>query len=61
MTVTIKAEVTSIEANRVTLHINAYDEVGIVGTAKHVRILVNRDNFVEKIDARCRGIENLDR
>jgi predicted thioesterase len=61
MTVTVKAEVRSIEANRVTLHIDAYDEVGIVGTAKHVRILVNRNNFVEKIDVRCRGIENLDR
>jgi len=61
MTVTVNAEVRSIEANRVTLHIDAYDEVGIVGTAKHVRILVNRNNFVEKIDARCRGIENLDR
>jgi len=61
MTVTIKAVVRTIEGNRVTLDISAYDEVGIVGSAKHVRILVNRETFTEKIETRCRAVENLDR
>ena len=61
MTVTVDAIVETVDSNRVTLNIHAYDEIGPVGTAKHVRIIVKRKTFLETVDKRCRSIENLDR
>ena len=61
MTVTVDAIVESVEKNKVSLSIHAYDEIGPVGTGKHVRIIVNRDTFIEKVESRCRSMENLDR
>lgn len=61
MTVTVDAVVESIDENKVTLNIHAYDEIGPVGTGRHVRIIVNKETFLEKVNSRCRSIENLDR
>lgn len=61
MTVTVDAVVESIDGNKVSLSIHAYDEIGPVGTAKHVRIIVKRETFIERVNSRCRSIENLDR
>jgi len=61
MTVTVDAIVESVEKNKVSLSIHAYDEIGPVGTGKHVRIIVKRDTFIEKVESRCRSMENLDR
>lgn len=53
-TVTAQATLTETEGRRLTFRITASDEAGEVGTADHVRFLVESAPFMEKADQRYR-------
>jgi len=58
MRVEATAEVTQVEGNRIDFHIEAHDEVDLIGKAVHRRIIVNVARFdkrVQKKAARPRG------
>ncbi len=53
-TVTAKAVLVETEGRKLTFRITASDEAGEVGTADHVRFLVESSPFMEKADQRYR-------
>lgn len=61
MTVTVTAKVIEVKDTKVVLEINALDELGLVGTARHVRYIVQYDTFIKKAKERCKAVENQDR
>ncbi len=61
MTVTVTAKVKSVENNKVNLDITAFDELGLIGTGRHVRFIVKYDKIMEKATSRCTVMETLDR
>lgn len=46
--VTIKAELKSIEDNKLMFEVEAYDEVELIGKGTHERYIVNIDKFINK-------------
>ncbi len=51
-TVTATATLTETEGRKLTFHIEAHDEAGEVGTADHVRFLVEEEPFMGKAEKR---------
>ncbi len=51
-TVVARATLTETEGRKLTFHITAIDEAGEVGSADHVRFLVESDPFMEKAGKR---------
>lgn len=47
--ITITAEIVEKNQRKVDFELSAYDENKLVGTANHQRVIVNRLNFMEKI------------
>jgi predicted thioesterase len=52
MRVRARAELTSIEGRKLSFHIQAWDEVELVGEACHVRFLVKEEAFMTKVNAK---------
>ena len=48
MTVTVKAEISEIDNNRINFTIMAYDELGIIGKGIHERYIVNHSLLKQK-------------
>lgn len=61
MTVTVTAKITEVENTKLTFEISAVDELGTIGSGRHIRYIVNRDSLFRKTEERCKNIENLDR
>lgn len=55
MKVTTRAEVTGVEGRRITLNVEAYDEVEMIGRGTHVRALVRAERFADKIRKKTEG------
>lgn len=49
-TVIATAEITSIDKNMVTLHIEARDEVDLVSSGTHVRAVIDMDRFLKRVN-----------
>jgi len=52
MTVTCESRLTGVDGRRLTFAIRAYDEKGEVGSAAHVRAIVDAARFQAKADAK---------
>jgi len=57
MTVTVSAKLVEIDYNRLVFELEAYDELGLIGSGLHERYIVNYDTFMEKTKSRCRPLE----
>lgn len=58
MTVTIEAILSNIEGDKLVFEINAYDEVGRIGTGKHERCIVNYGSLMNKVNESCSMIQS---
>lgn len=54
MKVRFEAELTAISENRkgLTFNVKAYDEVGLIGEGTHGRVVINKEKFEAKTDAK---------
>jgi len=51
-----KAELIEIQGNKLTFHIQAWDEVEQIGDASHIRYLIEGDVFMEKVKAKANKV-----
>lgn len=56
---TMKAKVVRIENFHVFLEIEAYDEIGQIGSGTHERIVVNKDNMLKRAAERAEGLIHI--
>jgi predicted thioesterase len=50
--VRLRAEVSAVEGRRVTLQLQAWDGLELVGEGVHQRAVVDRDGFIQKLHAK---------
>ena len=60
MSVSIQATVTEVRGNRVILEIIASDELGEIGSGRHERVVVNRDEWAKKVQERLKPLHRMD-
>lgn len=48
--ITATAVLTAVEGRKLTFNVGARDEVGLIGEGTHVRYVVDRRRFLEKLD-----------
>ena len=53
MAVVATAEVTQVEGNRIDFHIEAHDDIDLIGKAVHRRIVVNVERFDKRVQAKA--------
>lgn len=56
MTVSVKARLREIDGNRLFFEIVAFDEVGGIGIGKHERVVVSREQMLQKAKERMKDI-----
>lgn len=49
-TVTATAELIAIEGRKLKFKLSASDEYGLIGEGEHLRFIVDREKFMEKVD-----------
>ena len=54
MKVTCNSELVAVEGRKLTFKLEAFDEVGLIGTANHERFVVGADRFLEKVNAKIK-------
>lgn len=54
MQVRAEAEIVKIDGRAVVFHIEAFDEVGPIGTAEHHRYIVYAERFMQKVEAKSK-------
>ncbi len=47
--ITCKSEVSSIEGKKIFFNLMAWDENGLIGSAEHIRYLINSEEFMQKL------------
>lgn len=52
MTVTCESELTAVDGRKLTFHVVARDEAGVVGEGEHQRFVVNNEKFQAKADSK---------
>ena len=50
MTATVKAKIVDVDGQRVTLEVEVHDGMDLVGKAKHVRFVIDRDRQVARLE-----------
>ncbi len=50
--VRVRAEVGAVEGRRVTLQLQAWDEQELVGEGTHQRVVIDRDGFIQRLQAK---------
>ncbi len=50
MTATVSAEITEVDGRRVTLEAEVHDGLDLVGKARHVRFVIDRDRQKERLE-----------
>lgn len=50
MTVYCESELTEIDGRRLVFKLTAYDAAGVIGTATHERVIIDREAFLRKAD-----------
>lgn len=52
MKITATAEVIAVDGKKITFAVSAKDEKDVIGEGLHTRIIVNRDKFVQRANAK---------
>ncbi|NBI62921.1 thioesterase [Clostridiales bacterium] len=52
MTVTCESELTAVDGRKLTFHVIARDETGVIGEGEHQRFVVNNEKFQAKADSK---------
>lgn len=60
MSVSIRATVAEVRGNRLFFDIIASDELGEIGTGRHERVVVNRDEWEKKVQERLKPVRKID-
>jgi predicted thioesterase len=60
MSVSIQATVTEVKGNRLVFEIIASDELGEIGSGRHERVVVNRDDWTKKVQERLKPIQRIE-
>ena len=60
MSVSIQATVTEVKGNRLVFEIIASDELGAIGSGRHERVVVNRDDWAQKVQERLKPIQRIE-
>ena len=50
MTATVKAKIVDVDGQRVTLEVEVHDGMDLVGKAKHVRFVIDRDRQAARLE-----------
>ena len=50
MTATVKAKIVDVDGQRVTLEVEVHDGMDLVGKAKHIRFVIDRDRQVARLE-----------
>ena len=50
MKVTCESELTAVEGRKLTFHVKAYDERGVIGEGTHQRFIIQNEKFQTKAD-----------
>jgi len=58
--VSVKVTVTEADRYHVMIEMEAFDEVGLIGTGRHERIIVSKESFFKKADERSGKLESQD-
>ncbi len=58
MKVSIRATLTGINGNHFSFKIEAFDELGIIGTGTHDRVMVKREGLMDKVKQRISALNN---
>lgn len=53
MTVTCESELTQVEGRKLTFHVVAKDEAGVIGEGDHERFIVQNEKFQAKADSKA--------
>ena len=59
-TVSVTVTVKEIEATRVFLEMEAFDELGVIGRGDHERYVVNKEAFFKRVKERAKKLESKD-
>ena len=60
MSVSVKATLVEVRGNRLLFDIIASDELGEIGSGKHERVVVNRDDWAKKVKERLKPIQRIE-
>lgn len=60
MSVSIQATVAEIKGNRILFDIIASDELGGIGRGKHERVVVNRSEWMKKVNERLKPVTRIE-
>ncbi len=52
MKVTCKATLSEIDGRRLVFHVEAYDDVGLIGEGSHERFIIQNEKFLQKTNAK---------
>jgi predicted thioesterase len=58
-TIRVKAEVLSVDGNRVNFSIEAWDNMEKIGEGKHERVIIEEARFLKRVDKKKAGLEDL--
>jgi fluoroacetyl-CoA thioesterase len=58
MTSTVTAKIVDVEGQRVTLEVEVHDGMDLVGKAKHVRFVIDRDRQKARLEKKRAAIES---
>ncbi len=58
MTVTCESELTAVDGRKLTFHVIARDEAGVIGEGEHQRFIVNGEKFQGKADGKGSGTQD---
>lgn len=50
--VRVRADITEVNGSRVTLNVQAWDHVELVGEGSHQRIVIEQERFLRRVDAK---------
>lgn len=48
-TVSATAELTKVEGRKLSFHVAAYDEQGMIGEGEHLRFIIDREKFMSRV------------
>lgn len=52
MRVTCESELTGVDGRKLTFHVKAYDEKGVIGEGTHERFIIQDEKFQKKADSK---------
>src|SRR5512137_292552 len=57
-TIRVKAEVLSIDGNRVNFSIEAWDNLEKIGEGQHERVVIEENRFLRRVEKKLAGLDN---